>query len=445
MSGITPCLTNTAAILAELTGKDADEKILKAALMDARETLKNVYRAFLSSSTTDRTVRERSVQILTCMGWVNAMYPYTPKRMTGQNAVREFCGEEQSVRTTTQEGKKRGLPKATREARQRTAKGVALLGSIDEAQRFLAELGGMEVGRETERKIALEAGRRTQESDRGGTLEVKPHAEWTPPKGSVKVRPTMVVSVDGKAFSCTKADLKGRCGKSGGAAKTRNANVICIKWFRYVNAKGQPIFEPCSGRYFVTGVGGEALGSEIYAIAEQEGILEAPRVEYITDGEAELECIYQDFFARNLPTKVKVIRVQDAMHSCGYVDMVVKALEKDEQKAKKCSQKLRKRLVNAGWNGFYKSFQRLFGEGAEKQLEGEMSKAWNYLWKRVKQMDYGKFKKNHLIIGSGMVESACKMLIGSRLMGPGMRWRFENGLRIASLRAALRSHRIIAS
>ena len=39
LSGVVPCFSHTAAALAGLTGKEADEKILKAALADARETL----------------------------------------------------------------------------------------------------------------------------------------------------------------------------------------------------------------------------------------------------------------------------------------------------------------------------------------------------------------------------------------------------------------------
>lgn len=442
LSGIAPCLCNTAAALDGLDSKEADKTILEAALADARETLAAVFRALLSELATDEAVRERVVQILTCLGWVGAAYAYAPGKVTGRDAVRGLCGEEQAVRTKT-EGGERGLPKATREARRRAAEAVASLGSVDEAQRFLADVGGMEAGRETERKIALEAGRRTQEAALAGTLEAKPHAEWTPPAGAVRVTPTLVASVDGKGFGCTGKDLQGRRGKDGGTAKTRTANVMCFKRYRYVDAKGQPLFEPRVARYHVTGAGGMTLGEEMYAVAVQEGLLTMPRVEFITDGERELECIRQDYFAGNLP--VKAVRVLDAMHACGYVDTLAKALEGDEGLAAKRSHELRKRLVNAGWEGFQKSFHRVFGSDAEARLCGEDRKAWDYLWKRREQMDYGRLRRRHLVIGSGMVESACKLLIGTRLTGPGMHWRFANGVRIAMLRAALRSRLRIAA
>ena len=166
-------------------------------------------------------------------------------------------------------------------------------------------------------------------------------------------------------------------------------------------------------------------------------------VEFISDGENELECIFRDCFEKNLP--MKVVRVLDAMHACQYVDALVKVLEKDENKAKERSKHLRRRLVETGWVGFEKSYRRIFGTGAEERLGKEDRKTWNYLVKRKDQMDYGRYRKEGLVIGSGSVEAACKLLIGSRLAGPGMRWRFENGLCIASLRAAIRSHLKIAA
>ena len=58
MSGVVPCFSHTAAALAGLTGKEADEKILKAALADARETLAAVFRALLSDLEAERRTRE---------------------------------------------------------------------------------------------------------------------------------------------------------------------------------------------------------------------------------------------------------------------------------------------------------------------------------------------------------------------------------------------------
>ena len=432
-----------AEALASTNALDADGALAKAALEDARETLKAYYCAILEDLRTPATVRKRVLQVLTRLGWLEVSYPYSIGAVTGAQVVEKLCGPEQAARKRTKDGRTRGLPKATRAAREATAKSVALLSSVDEAQGFLKEDCGLAAGRETERKIALEAGRRTREAAKAGTLEALPRPAWTPPPGAVPVPPTIVVEVDGKGFPCAKKDLKGRKGRNGGAAKTRGANAIVIKWYRHVDRDGLPLFEPRAARYHVTDAGGLDLGEQVLALATKEGLERAERAEFVTDGENELECIFRDCFQKNLP--VKVVRVLDAMHACQYADALAKAMEKDPEKAKERSRHLRERLVEAGWTGFERSFRRIFGAGAQARLGEEERKTWNYLCKRKGQMDYGRYRKDGLVIGSGSVEAACKLLIGARLAGPGMRWRFQNGLCIASLRAAIRSRLKIAA
>lgn len=99
--------------------------------------------------------------------------------------------------------------------------------------------------------------------------------------------------------------------------------------------------------------------------------------------------------------------------------------------------------MEKGWRGFEKAFRRRFARTPPETLSGDAAKAWNYLAKRSHQMDYPGYRRRRLSIGSGMVESGCKNIFGARLEGPGMRWRFVNGLGIATLRAQLKSGRPI--
>jgi hypothetical protein len=58
-----------------------------------------------------------------------------------------------------------------------------------------------------------------------------------------------------------------------------------------------------------------------------------------------------------------------------------------------------------------------------------------YLTKRVKQMAYDQFIEAGYPIGSGMVESANKLVVEARLKGSGMHWKRENVSPMVSLRA----------
>lgn len=370
--------------------------------------------------------------MLSVLGWVAARYPYAPKSVTGRSAVALLCGAEQGHA---------GHVKATRGARERIARMCAKSESFGEARETLGECCGMVAAKETERLITIEAGVRTRKALREGRLARRPARRGRPPEGGRRVPLTAVVAPDGTCLPCAAPDLAGRRGRDGGQAKGRNANVVSVGFYDRVDGNGDPVFEEGAIRYYVTGSGGARLGRETWDFAVMEGILGASRVEFVSDGEKELEGVFQEHFAA-LPNCTRVL---DAMHACGYVDTLAKALEPDEARAGKASRRLRRRLVNAGWRGFTTSLGRRYGAGVADSLDGDAAKAWAYLLARAGQMDYRNYRKRHLLLGSGMAEVGCKLTVGARLKGPGMRWRFDNGIGIATLRAVMRSRKLIVA
>lgn len=63
----------------------------------------------------------------------------------------------------------------------------------------------------------------------------------------------------------------------------------------------------------------------------------------------------------------------------------------------------------------------------------------DYFTENTARMDYPAFRARHLPVGSGAVESACKVLISQREKGAGMRWSAAGAQRLASLHALYRS------
>lgn len=77
-----------------------------------------------------------------------------------------------------------------------------------------------------------------------------------------------------------------------------------------------------------------------------------------------------------------------------------------------------------------------------KQDRDELRQHCNYFSKRKQMMCYSRMKKNHIPIGSGITEGACKSLIGGRAKRSGQRWR-PMGLRASlHLRALHQSDRL---
>ena len=60
--------------------------------------------------------------------------------------------------------------------------------------------------------------------------------------------------------------------------------------------------------------------------------------------------------------------------------------------------------------------------------------AYNYLRKRIPFLDYGQYRRDHLPIGSGVTEAACKTVFTQRLKQSGMSWELAGGQGIVDLR-----------
>ncbi len=60
--------------------------------------------------------------------------------------------------------------------------------------------------------------------------------------------------------------------------------------------------------------------------------------------------------------------------------------------------------------------------------------AYDYLRNHIKHLDYVRYRRNHLPIGSGVTEAACKTVFTQRLKRSGMAWSVAGGQRIVDLR-----------
>ena len=69
--------------------------------------------------------------------------------------------------------------------------------------------------------------------------------------------------------------------------------------------------------------------------------------------------------------------------------------------------------------------------GKRRSLEGLL----RYVEPRAWQMDYPRYRAAAWQIGTGMIESTAKQLVGLRLKGPGMHWTEAGAIAITALRA----------
>jgi hypothetical protein len=105
------------------------------------------------------------------------------------------------------------------------------------------------------------------------------------------------------------------------------------------------------------------------------------------------------------------------------------------------------------WFNKYRSILKNNPDGAAKVIRAvryrrglikknnEVESELKYLQHNKKRMNYYELKQQHLPIGSGVIEAACKNLIGARLKKSGMRWTYQGGQTVLTLRSFVLSKR----
>jgi hypothetical protein len=167
-----------------------------------------------------------------------------------------------------------------------------------------------------------------------------------------------------------------------------------------------------------------------------------PRLAYITDkGSA------PDDYYRRVLKKMKHPRagtrltwewVLDFYHVCTYLGKMADALFGTEtptgaQWFAKMRHWLRDRVHGAA-QVLRSATQRLDRRKSTKGQQAEFWKAYRYVRRHRRLMDYQGYNRRGLPIGSGVTEAACKTMFTQRFKRSGMRWRHESGQVILDLR-----------
>jgi hypothetical protein len=167
-----------------------------------------------------------------------------------------------------------------------------------------------------------------------------------------------------------------------------------------------------------------------------------PRWQYLTDGGHQPTVYFQEL--RRLCHPRTKMRLQwewviDFFHASGYLTKLGEALYGTTRKGVAWSAKMRRWLRHKA-GGIQRVLYSAAGVRARKKkkwsarAEREYGKAWRYLQKRKRRMDYAGYKGRGLAVGSGVTEAACKTVFTQRVKQSGMRWGVEGGQVIVDLR-----------
>lgn len=130
--------------------------------------------------------------------------------------------------------------------------------------------------------------------------------------------------------------------------------------------------------------------------------------------------------------------VLDFFHAAGYVGKLSEALfGGSPQEAKRWFGQMRRWLRDReqGVTQVLRSATQHYNRRKlSKTEEEEFWKAYRYLRKHSRLMDYAEYRRQGLPIGSGVTEAACKTVFTQRFKRSGMRWGKEFGQVIVDLR-----------
>jgi hypothetical protein len=196
--------------------------------------------------------------------------------------------------------------------------------------------------------------------------------------------------------------------------------------------EGEEIDIATNLRYIAAQEKSEEFGRRVYARAMQSGYDTAIERVVIADGAEWIWNEVRDYFPRS-------IKILDYFHACEHIYSLASALYEDrDPKGKRWAKEQCKKLKERGPAGLIRAMKRRKAkdENAREALRLEMG----YFKKYRKYMNYPAYRAKGLMIGSGPVESACKVVVGQRLKLAGMRWTKDGADVVLAVRTALLSN-----
>ncbi len=173
-----------------------------------------------------------------------------------------------------------------------------------------------------------------------------------------------------------------------------------------------------------------SLEKEVEAITKKH---EFKYIVCIADGARDL----WRFFRKKYPHAIHVV---DFFHVCEHLSKLSELLFKDSSDAKAWYKKYRT-ILKKDPDGASKVIRAVRYRRSKTKENLEIETEIKYLQRNRRRMNYFELQQNKLPIGSGVVEAACKNLIGARMKKSGMRWTIDGGQAVLTLRSLILSNR----
>jgi hypothetical protein len=298
---------------------------------------------------------------------------------------------------------------------------------FDHGREQMKVLAGLEVTTKSVERTAEAIGADIARCEQG---EVQKALQLDLPVTAGEPIPILYVQMDGTGVPVVKKETVGRQGKTEGQpARTREVKLGCVFTQTTWDKKGYPIRDPDSTTYTGAVETAEHFGKRLYWEAWQRGWSRAHKKVVMGDG---AEWIW-NLAAEHFPGALQIV---DLYHARQHLwELARRLYSQDEGKQKAWMKVHQKRLLDRG------KIERLVGllrslESDSPEVAEKIRTEADYFERNARRMRYPKFRRQHLFVGSGVIEAGCKTVIASRLKRSGMFWTLRGANAILALRCS---------
>jgi len=242
--------------------------------------------------------------------------------------------------------------------------------------------------------------------------------------------PILYVQMDGTGVPVVKKETVGRQGKiAGQPAHTREVKLGCVFTQTTWDPEGYPIRAPDSTTYTGAVETAEEFGRRLYQEAGKRGWSRALLQVVMGDG-AEWVWNLADL---HFPGAIHIV---DLYHARQHLWELARRLYPNDEGKQKAWMKLHhKRLLDKGKIKTLVSALRAI-PSSNSEVAAKIRSEADYFERNAERMRYTQFRRQHLFVGSGVIEAGCKTVVASRLKRSGMFWTVRGANAILALRCA---------
>ena len=246
--------------------------------------------------------------------------------------------------------------------------------------------------------------------------------------------PFLYVQMDGTGVPVVKKETEGRKGKTDGQpAHTREVKLGCVFTQTAWDKEGYAIRDPDSTTYTGAIETAEEFGKRIYLEAWNRGWSRAAKKVVMGDG---AEWIW-NLADQHFPGAVQIV---DLYHARQHLWDLARLLYPGEDACQR--QWILRHQPKLDDGKIEKLVSYLCSlETSSPELTETIRKTAAYFQRNAQRMRYPEFRRQHLFVGSGVIEAGCKTVIGSRLKQSGMFWTVRGANAIIALRCCRLSGR----